>query len=126
MSSIPVDFPFGRLTMVCRISIQDESGLEVKRMIINNIRFADDTVLLATKEEELQRLIDKINKSCKDYGMELNAKKTKVMIIEKQPGTKIVIKLNGVTLEQVKQYKYLGTLITEDAKYLQEIKRRIF
>ena len=47
------------------------------------------------------------------------------MVIEKQPGTKIVIKSIGVTLEQVRQYKYLGTLVTEDAKCLQEIKRRI-
>ena len=106
-------------------ALQDESGLEVNGMTINNIRFADDTVLLASTEGELQRLLDKINESCKAYGMELNAKKTKVMVIEKQPGTKIVIKSNGVTLEQVKQYKYLGTLITEDAKCLQEIKRRI-
>ena len=47
------------------------------------------------------------------------------MVMEKQPGTKIVIKSNGMALEQVKQYKYLGTLITEDAKCLQEFKRRI-
>ena len=94
-------------------------------MTINNTRFADDTVLLASTEEELHRLLDEINEFCNAYGMELNAKKTKVMVIEKQPGTKIVIKSNGVTLEQVKQYKYLGTLITEDAKCLQEIKRRI-
>ena len=44
-------------------------------MIINNIRFAGDTVLLASTEEELQRLIDKMNESCTAYGMELNAKK---------------------------------------------------
>ena len=56
-------------------ALQDESGLEVNGMAINNIRFADDTVLLASTEEELQRLHDKINESCKAYGMELNAKK---------------------------------------------------
>ena len=47
------------------------------------------------------------------------------MVIEKQPGTNIVIKSNEMALEQVKQYQYLGTLITEDAKFLREIKRRI-
>ena len=57
--------------------------------------------------------------------MDLNAKKTKVMVMQKQPGTEIVIKSNGVALEKVKQYKYFGTLITEDAKCLQESKRRI-
>ena len=72
-------------------ALQDEAGLEVNGMIINNTGFADDTVLLAGTEEELQRYLDKINESCKAYGVELNAKKTKVMVVEKQPGTKIVI-----------------------------------
>ena len=57
--------------------------------------------------------------------MELNAKKTKIIVMEKQPGTEIAIRSNGIALEEVKQYKYLGTLITEDTKCLQEIKKRI-
>ena len=54
--------------------------------------FVDDTVLLAGAEEDLQRIIDRINESCTVYGMELNAKRTKVLVMEKQPGTKTVIK----------------------------------
>ena len=92
---------------------------------INNIQFADDIVLRANTEEDLQRQIDKVNESCTAFGMELNAKKIKVMVMEKQPGTKITIKSNGIALEQVNNYKYLGTLITEDTRCIQEIKRRI-
>jgi len=46
--------------------------------------------------------------------MKLNLKKTKVMVMEKQPGTEIILKSNGVALEQVNKYKYLSTLSTED------------
>jgi len=56
--------------------------------------------------------------------MELNVKNTKVMVMEKQPGTKITIKSNRITLEQVNKEKYVGTLITADTRYIQEIKRR--
>ena len=86
-------------------ALLDESGLEVNRMIISNMQFADDTVLLTSIEKDLQRLIDKINESCATYGIELNAKKTKVMIMEKQPGTEILVKSDGIPLEQVTQYR---------------------
>ena len=105
--------------------VQDETGLVVNGVVINDIRFADDTVLLANTEEDLQRQIDKVNESCAAFGMEVNAKKTKVKVMEKQPGTKITIKSNGIALEQVNKYKYLGTFITADTRCMQEIKRRI-
>ena len=74
-------------------------------MAIYNIRFADDTVLLAGTEEESQRQLDKVNESCTAFGMELNAKKTKAMVMEKHPGTEVTIKSNGKALEQVNKYK---------------------
>ena len=94
-------------------------------MVINNIRFADDSVLLANTEDDLQRHVDKVNESCTAFGMELNVKKTKGMVMEKQPRMKITIKSNGIALGQVNKYKYLGTLITADMRCMQEIKRRI-
>ena len=75
-------------------ALQDETGLAVNGVIINNIRLADDTVLLANIED-LQRQIDKVNESYTASGMQLNAKKTKVMVLEKQPGTEITTKSNG-------------------------------
>ena len=69
--------------------------------------------------------MDKVNESCTAFGMELNARKTKVMAMEKQPGTELTIKSNGIALEQVTKYKYLGTLITADTRSIQEIKRII-
>ena len=45
-------------------------GLKINGKIINNLRYADDTVLLAESEHELQRLIDQVNKSSKEYGVD--------------------------------------------------------
>ena len=94
-------------------------------MVINSIQFADDTVLQANTAEDLQRQVDKVNESCAACGMELNVKKTKVMVMEKQPGTKITINSIGMALEQVNKYRYLGTLITADTRCMQEIMRGI-
>ena len=62
---------------------------------------------------------------CKDLGMELNDKKTNVMVIEKKPQTRIKIIFNGKKLEQVKDYRYLGTNISEDGRCIKEVKTRI-
>ena len=65
------------------------------------MQFADDTVLLANTEEDLQREFDWVNETCTIFDIELNVKKTKVLVMEKQPGMKITIKSNGIALEEV-------------------------
>ena len=55
--------------------------------------------------------------------MELNGKKIEVIVMEKQPRTKIAIKSNGIALDQVNKYKYLGALIKAETRCMQEIKR---
>ncbi|KAG1655749.1 Down syndrome cell adhesion molecule [Nymphon striatum] len=76
--------------------------------------------------EDLQRMVQQLCKVCKDYGMSLHAKKIKVMTVSK---TKMDEQLNIYAeqelMETVKQYKYLGTWITEDGKCISEVKRRI-
>ena len=67
--------------------------------------------------------MDKLNK--KEYGMKINLKQTKVMRISRKEGSKITIKIGGVKLEQVKQFSYLGSTITEDCKSHSEMRRRI-
>ena len=70
-------------------ALQDETGLVVNGVITSNIRLADDTVLLANTEEDLQKQIDKVNESCTAFGMEVYARKTKAMVLEKKPGTEL-------------------------------------
>ena len=106
--------------------IEEITGVVVGGININNLRYADDTVLLAESEEGLQVIMDEVNESGKKYNMKMNAKKTKTMIITKKdekPTIKTAI--DGTDIEQVSQFIYLGHKITEDGRCDEEIKRRI-
>ena len=93
---------------------------------INNLRYADDTSLLALKEQKLQNLLTTVNDKGKLYGMEINLKKTKSMVASKKQETpEVSINLDGTAIEQVEKLVYLGSITTEDVKSEVEIKRRI-
>ena len=93
---------------------------------INNLRYADDTVLLAETEEELQKIVDQVKRESECFGLLMNAKKTKTMVFSKSsnpPNTKIHIE--GKLIEKFQTFTYLGALMTEDGRLEKEIKRRI-
>ena len=73
-------------------------------------------VFLSDKRAQLQRIIDNVVRVCNKYSMEINVKKTKVLVFSKKQGTKCVIEVNGKKLEHVSGYKYLGSWVTEDGK----------
>ena len=102
-------------------------GIKLLGEYINNLRYADDTVLLAESVEELQALVNAVKEGSRKFGLEMNTKKTKTMIIRRDvtDGSRVEIKVDGVTLEQVESYQYLGQLMTEDGRCEVEIKRRI-
>jgi hypothetical protein len=73
-------------------------------------------------------MINRLNETCKDYGMEVNVKKTKVMVLgstEEQGKKQRAVRLGVVPLEQVTRFKYLGSWITDDAKSEVDIRARI-
>ena len=81
---------------------------------INSLRYADDTSLLALKQQKLQNLLTTVNDKGKPYGMEIN--KTKSMVAStKQEIPKVSIHLDGLVIEQVQKMIYLGS-ITENGK----------
>ena len=94
---------------------------------INNLRYADDTVLIAESEEELQKLVNEVKERSLKYGLKMNTKKTKTMVIRRNVDEpcRVDILVDGVTLEQVDKYTYLGQVITEDGRCELEIRRRI-
>lgn len=106
-------------------ALNNSSGLKINGQNVNNIRFADDTVLIAESIEDLQGMVKALNDECKVFGMSLNAKKTKIMVIDKKEKVRCKIKVDGKELEQVKEYKYLGTWITDDGRCEEEVRRRI-
>ena len=82
---------------------------------INNLRYADDTSLLALEEQKLQNPLNTVNDKGKLYGMEINVKKTKSMVASKKQETpKVSINLDGTAIEQVEKMVYLGSITTED------------
>ena len=76
---------------------------------MTNIRYVDDTVLLAENEQELQEMLEAVNQACKRYGMALNSENTAAMIMGKGEIEKIKIKLEGSELEQVHKYNTVKT-----------------
>ena len=93
---------------------------------INNVRFADETALIANTEKDLQGLVNKIKEESKLYGLSLNKKKTYTMVFSKKKEIpKCSIELDGVALQQVKQFNYLGRILTTDGRSKVQIDKRI-
>ena len=101
-------------------------GLTVGGRNINNLRYADDTVLLATDQQELQGLIDKTKLISQEHGLSINLLKTKVMVFSRADNKPTIsTTIDGKRIEQVKAFTYLGQLMTEDGRSIDEVKRRI-
>ena len=91
------------------------------------MRYADDAVLVADKKNKLQKLIDKVNDIYKEYGMDINVRKTKAMAVngdETKSGPQACTTLDNVPLEHVTRFKYLGSWISEDARCEEVIRTR--
>ena len=107
-------------------NVEDINGIIIGGRIINNIRYADDTVLIADSEQDLQHLVDAVVAHSEQLGLELNCKKTQIMVVTKKNDIpRCNIHVNGNILQQVDRYNYLGTVITSDGRCLEDIRTRI-
>ena len=95
-----------------------QAGIKIARRNINNLRYADDTTLMAESEEELKNLLMKVKEETEKVGLKLNIQKTKIMA--SAPITSWQI--DG---ETVTDFIFLGSKITADGDYTYEIKRRL-
>ena len=89
------------------------------RRNINNLRYADDTTLMAESEEELKSLLMKVKVESKKVALKLNIKKTKIMA----SGPITSWEIDGKTVETVSDFIFLGSKITADGDCSHEIKR---
>ena len=97
--------------------VEDMKGVNIGGVNFNNLRYADDTVLLAEGPMDLQVLLTAVNEKGKPYGMEMNIIKTKSMVISrKKPAPNISISVEGKPIQQVDSMVYLGYMATEDGK----------
>ena len=96
-----------------------QAGIKIAGRNINNLRYADDTTLMAESQEELKSLLMKVKKECEKTGLKLNIQKTKIMA--SSPITSWQI--DGETMDTVKDFIFLGSKITADGDCHHEIKR---
>ena len=96
-----------------------QAGIKIARRTINNLRYADDTTLMAERKEELKNLLMKVKEDSEKVGLKLNIQKTK--ITTSRPVTSWQI--DGETMETVRDFIFGGSKITADGDCSHEIKR---
>ncbi|KAF7240300.1 Protein mono-ADP-ribosyltransferase TIPARP [Varanus komodoensis] len=100
---------------------EPQVGIKIAGRNINNLRYADDTTLMAESEEELKSLLMRVKEESAKVGLKLNIKKTKVMA----SGPLTSWQIDGEEMEVVTNFIFLGSMITADSDCSQEIKRRL-
>ena len=98
-----------------------QAGIKIARRNINNLRYADDTTVMAESKEELNSLLMKVKEEREKVGLKLNIQKTK--IIASSPITSWQI--DGETMETMRDFIFLGSKITADGDCSHEIKRHL-
>ena len=96
---------------------ESQSGIKIAWRNINNIRYADDTTLMAESEEELKSLLMKVKEESEKVGLMLNIQKTKIMASDPITSWEI----DGETVETVSDFIFLGSKITADGDCSHEI-----
>ena len=96
-----------------------QAGIKIARRNINNLRYADDTTLMAESEEELKSLLMKVTEESEKVGLKLNIQKTKIMAVSSIPSWQV----DGETMETMTDFIFLGSKIIADGDCSHEIKR---
>ena len=96
-----------------------QAGIKIARRNINNLRYADDTTLIAEDEEELKNLLMKVKEESEKVGLKVNIQKTKIMA----SGPITSWEIDGETMKTVSDFIFLGSKITGDGDCSHEIKR---
>ena len=120
----PVEFNLYAEDIMRRTLENDDGGIAVGGRRISNIRYADDTTLVAGSEEDSRRLFRKLVEESERFNMKVNGKKTKAMVVSRED-KEVHIALNGEEVEQVEAFKFLGSYKTANGDCTKEIKRRI-
>ena len=98
-----------------------QAGIKIARRDIHNLRYADDTTLMAESEEKLKNLLMKVKEESENVGLKLNIQKTKIMAY----GPITSWEIDGQTVETVSDFIFWGSKITADGDCSHEIKRRL-
>ena len=100
---------------------ETQGGIKIAGRNINNLRYADDTSLIAESKEELKSLLMKVKEESEKVGLKLNIQKTKIMA----SGPITSWQIDRETVETVSDFIFLGSKVTADGDCSHEIKRRL-
>ena len=100
---------------------ETQAGIKIAGRNINNLRYADDTTLMAESREKLKRLLMKVKEESEKVGLKLNIHKTKIMA----SGPITLWQIDGETVETVPDFIFWGSKITADGDCSHEIKRHL-
>ena len=100
---------------------ESQTGINIARRNINNLRYADDTTLMAESEEKLKSLLMKVKEESEKSGLKLNIQRTKIMVSSPISSWQI----DGEKMETVTDLFFLGTKITADGNCCHRVKRRL-
>ena len=98
-----------------------QAGIKIAGRNINNLRYANDTILMAESEEELKSLLMKVKEESEKVGLKLNIQKTKLVA----SGPITSWEIDGETVETVTDFVFLGSKITADGDCSHKIKRSL-
>ena len=98
-----------------------QAGIKIARRNISNLRYADDTTLMAESEEEVKSLLMKVREESEKVGLKLNIQKMKIMA----SGPITSWEIDGETVETVSDFIFLGSKITADGDCSHEMKRHL-
>ena len=98
-----------------------QAGIKIARRNVNNLRYADDTTLMAESEEELESLLMKVKMESEKVGLKLSIQKTKIMVF----GPITSWQTDRETVETVADFNFGGSKITADGDCSHELKRRL-
>ena len=101
---------------------ESQAGIKIARRNINNLRYADDTTLMAESKVELKSFLMKVEEESEKADLKLNIQKTKIMA----SGPINSLQIDGETMETVTDFIFLGSKITVDGDCSHEIKRGLF
>ena len=97
---------------------ESQAGIKIARRNINNLKYADDTTLIAQSEEELKSLLMKVKEESEKVGLKLNIQKMKIMA----SGPITSWEIHGETVETVSEFIFLGSRITVDGDAAMKLK----
>src|SRR5918994_2124073 len=109
------------MRMAGLVEAEEEKGVRIAGRTLNNLRYADDTTLLAGKKIDLVEMIRRLKKESEKAGLYFNMKKTKIM----STGEEDSFEVDGEELETVTTFTFLGSVIEREGKCDMEIKRRV-